>query len=128
MSAATSARWLGVLGLVQRLPQLGVLPPPVTVTANRDQVAVMDETIDERGGHDVIAEDVAPLFKALIGREHGGRALITARHELKEEHRARTADGQIADLVDDQEGGMRPHLQPRLQPAPYPPHFTLPIS
>jgi hypothetical protein len=43
-----------------------VLPHPVAVAANRDDVAVVDEAIDQRRGHDVVAEDLAPLFKALI--------------------------------------------------------------
>jgi hypothetical protein len=51
---------------VQLLPELAVLPHAVAVAANRDQVAVKDEAIDECGGHHVIAKDVAPFLKALI--------------------------------------------------------------
>jgi hypothetical protein len=38
-----------------------------------------------------------------------------ACHQLKKEHRAGGRNRQIADFVDDQEGGMREHLEPRLQ-------------
>jgi hypothetical protein len=37
--------------------------------------------------------------------------LVAARHQLKEEHRAGPTDRQIADLVDDQERGMRQDLE-----------------
>jgi hypothetical protein len=51
-----------------RLPELSVLPQ--AVAADGDEMAVVDEPIDERGGHDIVAEDLAPLFAARIGREH----------------------------------------------------------
>ena len=60
---------------------------------------------------------VAPLLEAFVGREHRRRVLVAARHQLKEEHGARAADRQIADLVDDQQRRMREHLQARLQAA-----------
>jgi hypothetical protein len=56
------------LRLVQRLPQLGVLSHAIAVAANRDQVAVVDQTIDERRGHHVIAKDIPPFFKAFIAK------------------------------------------------------------
>ena len=51
---------------MQRLPKLGVLAHPIAVAANRDEMAMMDEAINERRGHDVIAEDVAPFFEPLV--------------------------------------------------------------
>jgi site-specific DNA recombinase len=53
-----------------------------------DEVALMDDAIDERRRHDVVAEDLAPLFKAFVGRQHRRRVLVAARHELKGEHGA----------------------------------------
>ncbi len=79
------------------------MPHPVAVPADVDDVAVMDEPVDEGCGHDFIAEDVAPFRKTLVGGEHGTCPLIPLGHELEEEHRAGAADGQIADLVDDEE-------------------------
>ena len=51
---------------MERLPELGVLSHSVAIAADGHQMTVMDETIDERGRHDVIAEDVTPFFKALV--------------------------------------------------------------
>jgi hypothetical protein len=45
-----------------------VLPHAVAVAANRDEMTVMHEAIDESGRHDVIAEDFPPFLKAFIGR------------------------------------------------------------
>jgi len=45
------------LGGVQGLPELGVLAHAVAVAADRDEMALMHEAIDERGGHDLVAED-----------------------------------------------------------------------
>jgi hypothetical protein len=41
--------------------------------------------------------------------------LIATGHQLKKEHRAGTADREIANLVDDEQCRMRQHLQARLE-------------
>jgi hypothetical protein len=89
-------------GRVEGVPELGVVPHAIAVAADVDDVAVMQEAVDERGGHDVVAEDLAPLLEALVRGEDGGRALVSASHELVEEHGAGAGDGQVADLVDDE--------------------------
>lgn len=55
-----------VLGGVQRLPQLRVLPHAIAVAADRDEIAVMHKAVDERGGHDLVAEDFAPVLETLV--------------------------------------------------------------
>jgi hypothetical protein len=58
---------------------------------------------------------ISPHFlKAFVRGEHRGRVLVAARHQLKEEHRPRTAEREVADLVDDEQRRMRQYLQPRL--------------
>ena len=99
---------------MQGMPEVGVLPHPVAVAADGDEVAVVYEAIDKGSRHNLIAEDLAPFLKALIRGEHGRGVLLAPRHELEEEHRAGAADRQIADLVDDEERRMREHLQTRL--------------
>ena len=80
-----------------------MLAHAIAVAADVDDVAVMDEPVDERGGHDLVAEDLAPLLEALVAGEHGRRVFVAATHQLKEELRAGARDRQIADLVDDHE-------------------------
>jgi hypothetical protein len=43
--------------------------------------------------------------------------LVAPSHELREEHRARPADRELADLADNEDRGMREHLESRLQTA-----------
>ena len=74
----------------------------------------MDETIDERGRDDGIAEDVAPLFEAFVGREHGGRARSDASSAERTVAPVRVI-GRLADLVDDQQRGIREDFETRLQ-------------
>jgi hypothetical protein len=46
--------------------QLGMMPHPVAVAADVDDVTVMDEPVDQGAGHDLVAEDLAPLLEALV--------------------------------------------------------------
>jgi len=62
-------------------------------------------------------EAIWPLELPSAGRgvprlgEHGGDSFVAAAHELEEEHGAGAGDGQIADLVDDEERRMGQDLQ-----------------
>jgi tetratricopeptide (TPR) repeat protein len=94
-----------------------VLAHPVAVAADVDDVAVMDEPVDRGTGHDVVTDDLAPLLEALVAGEHGGGALVAPAHELAEEHGPGAGDGQVADLVDDEERGEDQGLEPLGQPA-----------
>jgi hypothetical protein len=51
---------------VERLPEVGVLSHPEAVAADVDDVKVVEEAVDQGGGHDVIAEDLAPLLEVLF--------------------------------------------------------------
>jgi len=90
----------------------------VAVAPDVDDVAVVEETVDERAGHEVVAEDLAPLVERLVRSENGRGGLVAAGHELEEEHGAVATDGQVADLVDDEERGMGECLEPVTEPAP----------
>ena len=56
---------------MKRLPQLGVLSHSVAVAADVHDVAVVEDAVNERGGHDLIAhDDCAPqkVYPVLIAR------------------------------------------------------------
>ena len=91
---------------MERLGEVGVLAHPVAAATDVDDVAVMQEPVDERCGHDLVAQDLAPLLEAFIRGQHSGCALIAPIDELEEEHGTGLADRQVADLVDDQERGV----------------------
>ena len=64
---------------MEGLPELGVLSHAIAVAADRHQVAVVNQAIDEGGRHNVITENVAPFLEAFIGREHAPLPTSMAR-------------------------------------------------
>src|SRR3546814_5206946 len=64
----------------------------------------MEQSIEERGGDDRIAEHLAPFGKAVVGGEDHGAAFIAGVDQLEEQVAAAGDDRQVADLVDDQQG------------------------
>src|SRR3546814_6923715 len=64
----------------------------------------MEQSIEERGGDDRIAEHLAPFGKAAVGGEDHGAAFIAGVDQLEEQVAAAWDDRQVADLVDDQQG------------------------
>ena len=102
---------------MEDLGEVGVLTHPVAVTSDVDDVTVVQESVDECSGHDLIAQDLTPVLEPFVGREHGGCALIAPVDELEEEHGAGRADRQVADLVDDQERRVGQDLEAVFQPA-----------
>src|SRR5207245_5501399 len=100
---AGAGSWGFGLGGGQAPDEVPVLAHAVAIPPDVDDVAVVEEAVDERGGHDVVAKHLAPVFEALVARQHGAGMLVAARHQLEEEHRPGPAEGQIPDLVDDHE-------------------------
>lgn len=86
---------------MQFFPQISVVPHSEAVAADVDNVAVVEQSVDQRRGHHFIAEDVAPFLKALVTGQHRRRMFVAAAHELKEVHGPGARDRQVADLVDD---------------------------
>ena len=97
--------------------QVLVFTHPVAVAADVDDVAVVQQPVDERCGHDLVAEHAAPFLEALVGRQHRRRALVAGVDQLEEQHRAVAAHRQVADLVDHQDGAMGEHLEQARQAA-----------
>ena len=83
---------LGFAGL-RGLKQVHMLAHPVTVASDIDQMAMMQNSIDQSGGHDLVAEHGPPLFEALVRGQHRRSLLVASTDELEEEHRAGATDG-----------------------------------
>jgi hypothetical protein len=81
--------------------EFGMLAEAVAVSADVDDVTVVDEPIDQGRRHDLIAEDLAPVLEAFVAGQDRRRMFIASGEELEEEHRPGPRDGEIADLVDD---------------------------
>ncbi len=72
--------------------EFGVMTHPEAVASDVDDVAVMDEAVDECSGHDFVAQDFAPFLEPFVGSEHGRGVLVASIDELEEEHGAGRAD------------------------------------
>jgi len=83
--------------------EFGVLTMPLARAFDLDDNGMMEQSVEERGGDDGIAEDVTPFGEAAIGGEDHGALLVAGVDELEEEIAPAGNDRQVADLVDDQE-------------------------
>ena len=63
----------------------------------------MDEPVDQGGGDHRVAEDLAPLLEAAVAGHDDRAAFVAAGDEREEEVGGLTLEGEVADLVDDQE-------------------------
>jgi hypothetical protein len=66
--------------------ELAVLPHAVAVASDVNDVAVLDQPVDQGAGHDVIAEDLAHSSKLLLLVSTVEGALVAASHGLEEQH------------------------------------------
>ena len=76
---------------------------PVGVAAQVDDLGVVDEAVDHRGGDDVVAEDLAPSAEDLVAGDDQRCSFVAAGDELEEQVRGFGFEGDVADLVDDQQ-------------------------
>jgi hypothetical protein len=63
----------------------------------------MGQTVEERGGHLCITEDAGPFTERQVGGDDDGCPLIEAADQMEEELPAGLGEGQVAELVEDQE-------------------------
>ena len=64
---------------------------------------MVQNPIQDRSGNDPIAEHLAPGTKALIAGQDHRSLLVATTDELEEEIGTDPVDGQIADLVNDEQ-------------------------
>ena len=68
-----------------------------------EDLGVVDETIDHRGGGHVVAEDLTPRGERLVAGDDHRRALVAARDEHEHQARGLGVERDVADLVADQQ-------------------------
>src|SRR3954454_16524487 len=101
---------LGWGGGARRVVGGGGTPPevavwePVAVAAEGDDLGVVDEPVDHGGGHDVVAEDLAPAAERLVAGDDQAGAVGAGRDELEEQVGGLGFERDVPDLVDDQQG------------------------
>lgn len=79
-----------------------VLETPALVSG-LDDVAVVDETIEGRGGHLGVVEDARPLAEGEVRGDDDRGLLVEPADEVEQELAAGLGEGQVAELVKDDE-------------------------
>jgi hypothetical protein len=97
--------------------EFGMLSESITGTFDLHDDSVMEQSVEQRRGDDGIAEYVAPFSEATVRGEDHRPALIARVDELEEQIAAAVDDGQIADLIDDQQRGAAEEPDALLQTA-----------
>ena len=92
-------------------PGLELLAEAVAVPFDVDGDGVVEQAIEDRGRDHGIAEHLAPGAETLIAGEDDGPALVAARDELEEKVGPLAVNGDVADLVDDEDLGLGQELQ-----------------
>jgi hypothetical protein len=64
---------------------LSLLAEAIAIASDGEDVAMVEQAVEDRGGDDGIVEDGAPFGDRPVAGEQDAAALVAARHELKEE-------------------------------------------
>ena len=71
------------------LRELHVPPHPIAVAADVDEVAPVEQPVEESGRHDLVVQDLAPVLEALVRGQHGrGVSVAGVDPEMLFEERA----------------------------------------
>ena len=76
---------------------------PVAVAAEDDDLGVVDETVDEGGDGDGVAEALGPGGERLVRGDDEAAAFFAGRDECEQECCGVGVDGDVADLIDDEQ-------------------------
>src|SRR3954452_15846079 len=75
----------------------------VAGSVDGDDVAVVQQPVEDRGGEHVVAEDLAPFGEALVAGDDRAAAFVAAADQLEDHVRLGARERQVADLVDDKD-------------------------
>src|ERR1051326_4086498 len=117
-------------GVVLRLLQLGGsaggraassvalllgLTEPIALALDGDDVGVVDDAVDERGGAGRVGEDRGPVVEGEIRGEHKALLLVAPAHHLEEQIGVAVIEGEVSYLIDDEQADLGIVLEPIVQ-------------
>ena len=88
---------------------------PVGPAGYLDQVAVVAHPVRDRARRHVVPEHPAPAADPHVGGDDRRALLVARRYQLEQQVRARAADVEVAELVDDQQPRVGVVLEPLLE-------------
>ncbi len=80
------------------------MPSPVGLAFGREDVGVVAEAVEQRGGELLVAEDLEPLGERKVGGDDHGPPLVAVGEQVEEQFAAGPVEGHEADFIDDQQG------------------------
>src|SRR5262249_6304301 len=96
-------RCAGLKAGAELFDAFGVVAHPVAGPVARGHGAGVEESVEDRGGPGGVVEDLAPGGDAAVGGEDDGAVLVPPRDNLEEMTRGLDRQGEVAELVDDQQ-------------------------
>ena len=81
---------------------------PVAGAFQGEDVGVVNDAVDHRGGDCLVAEHATPARERKVRGEDQRGVFIARRDELEDEVRSVLLEGQVADFVDDDQSGNKP--------------------
>src|SRR5215467_8393970 len=73
-----------------------------------DGIDVVQDAIEDGGGQGaVVVEDLRPVLVGAVGGEEDRRTLVALADDLEQQVGAMLVDGEVAELIDDQHGGLQ---------------------
>ena len=82
-----------------------MLAQAVAGALDLDDDGMVQKPVQQGGGDDGIAENLAPFGEAAVGGQDHRALLVAGVDQLEEQVAGAGADGEIADLIDDQQRG-----------------------
>ena len=96
------------------------VPVPIGFAVEADDPAVVHDAVYDRGGHVPVSEHVAPPAGLEVRGEDDAAGLVAVRDDLEQEPGSVDVDGQIAELVDDDQPGPADRLKVLVLVLPQP--------
>lgn len=87
------------------------VPVPAGFAVEADDPAVVHDAVYDRGGHVPVSEHVAPPAGLEVRGEDDAAGLVAVRAGLEQEAGPVDVDGQVAELVDDDQPGLAYRLE-----------------
>ena len=86
---------------------------------DRDRLGMVEQAVEDGGGEGgVVVEDLGPFLEHAIGRDHGRAALVSLADDLEEQVGADLIDGQVPQLVQDEDRRLKVLIELGLKPLP----------
>ena len=102
MGGACAPTWISPGRGRGRVLSASVLEAPAGV-AGLDDVAVVGQAVEHGGGHLGVAEHLGPIGEGEVGGDQQRGVLVELADQMEQQLPAGLAEGQIAELVDDDE-------------------------